>query len=132
MSKPERGDSPRVLDVGQCNFDHRSISEHLSGRFGAVVDRAHGLDEAKKALAHAKYALVLVNRQLDADGSPGVDVVKAIKSDSDPALASVPVMLVSNFADAQEAARAAGAEPGFGKAQLDSPETAARLEALLK
>jgi CheY-like chemotaxis protein len=120
------------LDVGQCNFDHRSISEHLSSRFGAIVDRAHGLDDARQALAKERYALVLVNRQLDADGSPGVDVVKAIKSDADPALASVPVMLVSNFADAQEAARAAGAEPGFGKAQLDSPETDAKLGALLK
>ncbi|MDR3619156.1 MAG: hypothetical protein P4L85_07385 [Paludisphaera borealis] len=129
MSKPTQGESPRVLNVGQCNFDHRTISEHLAGRFGAQVDRAHGLDDARQALGQARYSLILVNRLLDADGTPGVDVVKAIKSDA--ALASVPIMLVSNFADAQEAARAAGAEPGFGKAELTNPDTTTRLEAVL-
>jgi DNA-binding NtrC family response regulator len=132
MSSLDRREAPRVLDVGQCNMDHRTISEHLARRFGANVDRAHGLADARQALGQARYALVLVNRQLDADGAPGVDVVRAIKADADPAVASTPVMLVSNFPDAQEAARAVGAEPGFGKAQLDSPETASRLEALLR
>ena len=94
----------------------------------AQVDRAEGLEDARQALAQARYALVLVNRQLDADGSPGVDVIKAIKSDD--AVSSVPVMLVSNFADAQEVARAAGAEPGFGKAHLDAVETNAKLTAV--
>lgn len=130
MSNLDQRESPRVLNVGQCSFDHRSISEHLAGRFGAQVDRAHGLDDARKALGEARYALVLVNRLLDVDGTPGVEVVKAIKSDE--AFASVPVMLVSNFPDAQQAARAAGAEPGFGKAELSSPETNTRLEALLR
>jgi len=129
MSKPSEGEAPKVLSVGQCNMDHGTITRHFSQRFGARVDRADGLDDAREALGRERYALVLVNRQLDADGSSGVDVIRAIKSDA--AASSVPVMLVSNFADAQEDARAAGAEPGFGKAQLDADETHAKLAALL-
>ena len=41
----------------------------------------------------------------------------------DAALAALPVMLVSNYPDAQQEAQAAGAVPGFGKAQVSSPET---------
>jgi CheY-like chemotaxis protein len=93
------------------------------------VDRADGLADARKALGQARYALVLVNRQLDADGTEGVDVIRAIKADD--AVSSIPVMLVSNFADAQEAAQAAGAEPGFGKAQLEAADTNAKLAAVL-
>ncbi len=62
MSKPSQGESPRVLNVGQCNLDHGTISRHLTSRFGAQVDRAHGLDDARKALGQGRYALVLVNR----------------------------------------------------------------------
>jgi len=40
----------------------------------------------------------------------------------------VPVMLVSNFADAQAQAVESGALPGFGKAALNAPETLARLK----
>jgi DNA-binding response OmpR family regulator len=130
MSKPSEAESPRVLSIGQCNMDHGTLTRHLSRRFGAQVDRAHGLDDAREALGRSRYALVLVNRQLDADGSEGVDVIRAIKADD--AASSIPVMLVSNFADAQEDAQAAGAEPGFGKAQLDAPETDAKLAAVLR
>jgi len=126
----EKAESRRVLDVGQCRHDHGMITRLLAG-FGARVDRVKGLEEAKRALREARYDLVLVNRQLDADGSPGVDVVRAIKTDADPALSAVPVMLVSNFPEAQEEAVAAGAEPGFGKAELDAPQTRSRLATVL-
>ncbi len=107
---------PRVLDVGQCSFDHSSITRHLANAYGAEVARAHSADEAVKAVRAGGFDLVLVNRQLDRDGSPGVDVIRALKGD--PALAGVPVMLVSNFPEAQAEARALGALPGFGKADL--------------
>ncbi len=41
-------------------------------------------------------------------------------------------MLLSNFPQYQEAAVAAGAEPGFGKAELDRPETLERLRRFLE
>ena len=70
-----------------------------------------------------RYDLVLVNRVLDEDGSSGLELIRALKHD--PALADVPVMLVSNHADAQEAAFDLGASPGFGKASLHSDATLA-------
>jgi two-component system chemotaxis response regulator CheY len=66
---------------------------------------------------------------LDADGSDGVDVVRAVKADE--ALRRVPVMLVSNYDAAQEEAVTAGAEPGFGKAALGRPEMLERVRPFL-
>ena len=120
----------RVLDVGQCNVDHSSISRFVKQRFGAEITRAHDGDEALEALRGGAYDLVLINRKLDMDGSDGISVLKAIKKDS--TLADVPVMLVSNYEDAQQQAVKAGAEPGFGKNQLGSDEAAERLAPFLQ
>ena len=38
MSKLVPSAAPRVLSVGQCGFDHRSISGYLAERFGAEVE----------------------------------------------------------------------------------------------
>ncbi|WP_165243511.1 response regulator transcription factor [Paludisphaera soli] len=125
------GEPPKILDVGQCDYDHRRIAGFLADRFGAKVDRAHGLDDARGLLEKERYGLVLVNRLLDADQFPGVDVIRSLKDHSDPGVSGVPIMMVSNFADAQQAAVEAGAEPGFGKAELDKEATVERLSALL-
>jgi two-component system chemotaxis response regulator CheY len=120
----------RVLSVGQCGADHGGITRALRQAFGAEVVAAHGAGEALQQLRHGEYALVLVNRVLDADGSAGVDVVRAVKADE--ALRRVPVMLVSNYEDAQEEAVSAGAEPGFGKAALGRPEMLERVRPFLE
>ncbi len=64
---------------------------------------------------------MLVNRLLDADGSDGLEVIRAMQAD--PALRSIPVMLVTNYPEYQGQAMAAGAVPGFGKAALHQGET---------
>lgn len=120
----------RVLSVGQCGADHGGLRWALQGEFGAEVVPARSAAEALEKLRHGEYALVLVNRVLDADGSPGVDVVRAVKGEE--ALRRVPVMLVSNYQDAQEEAVAAGAEPGFGKAALGRPEMLERVRPFLE
>ena len=71
------------------------------------------------ALHQQPFDLVLVNRVLDADGSAGLDVVEQIKTDTN--LRELPVMLVSNYEDAQRQAVEKGALPGFGKATLGQP-----------
>lgn len=119
----------RVLNVGQCAMDHGTIRRLIEGHFEARVVPAHSAVETLSQLRGGGYDLVLVNRKLDADGSDGVDVLRAIKAD--PALAPLPIMLVSNYPDAQQQAEAAGAVPGFGKAQVGSPETLERLRAYL-
>jgi hypothetical protein len=66
-----------------------------------------------------------VNRLVFEDGSDGLALVRAMKSGGEAP--HTPVMLVSNFADAQARAIAERAEPGFGKAALHAPDTLDRL-----
>ncbi len=101
----------------------------LRASFDVEVIRATSADETVSALRSGGVDLVLVNRHLDADGSEGIELIRRIKAD--PELARVPVMLVSNYPKYQEAAVAAGAERGLGKAELDSPETLRRLSRFL-
>jgi CheY-like chemotaxis protein len=119
----------RVLDVGQCSPDHFSIRRLLESRLAATVVQAHGLADTLAELRREPVDLVLINRKLDADYSDGLEILAAIKADA--ALADVPVMLVSNYADAQATAIAAGAIPGFGKSELARPETLEKLRAVL-
>jgi len=119
----------RVLDVGQCGMDHSAIRRLVEGQFAAQVVQAHGLADAIGRLKEEPFDLVLVNRKLDADHSDGLEVLRAIKADT--TLARTPVMLVSNYPDAQEAAVAAGAEPGFGKSELSQQSTREKLRPFL-
>lgn len=115
----------RVLSVGQCFTDHGSIGRVLRTQFSAEVVPADSSDDALRRLREEEFALVLVNRVFDANGASGLDLVRQIKED--PALKAVPVLLVSNYDDAQRDAVAAGAEPGFGKAALGQPQMLARV-----
>lgn len=103
----------KVLSVGQCDFDHGSIEARLRGLFGASVVPVDGADEAKALLGREKFDLVLINRVFDADGGSGLTLIEALKGPSQS-----PLMLVSNFPEAQAQAVAAGAVPGFGKSAL--------------
>jgi CheY-like chemotaxis protein len=118
-----------VLSVGQCWADHGNISRTLKKVFGSEVEAADDAEKALSRLRQGGVALLLVNRVFDADGGSGLDLIRRVKSD--PALAFVPVMLVSNYDDAQEDAVAAGAATGFGKAALDRPQTLERLRPFL-
>ena len=109
-------DSPRILSVGQCSFDHASIARHLGKSYGAEVAGANTIGGALVTLRAGEFDLVLVNRVFDGDGTSGLDLIRAIKDD--PELSDLPVMLVSNYEDAQAEARALGALPGFGKSDL--------------
>ena len=116
--------APRVLSVGQCRPDHSRIGRFLRDTFGAEAEGVDTADEALEALKAGAFGLVLVNRLLDLDHSDGLDVIRAIKAD--PALASVPTMLVSNYPEAQAEAGRLGALPGFGKADLEHVPRARR------
>src|SRR4051812_43777348 len=120
----------RVLDVGQCGPDHFSIRTFLMRNFDCEVVQ---VDDAPGALAELKdgqFDLVLVNRKLDCDYSDGLEVIRAIKAN--PAIASVPVMLVTNYPEHQEAAIAVGAVRGFGKLEFGDPATRARVAEYLE
>jgi DNA-binding response OmpR family regulator len=120
---------PRVLNVGQCGFDHVTIGRHLRKAFNADLTAAASFPQALDALRAATFDLVLVNRVTDGDGTLGIDLIRAMKRD--PQLADLPVMLVSNFPEAQAEALSLGAMPGFGKSEMSSAKTRERLQAVL-
>lgn len=120
----------RVLSVGQCWPDHAAICGLVEGTFGAEVVQADRLVDALAALRQGPFDLVLINRKLDIDYSDGIEILRAIKADA--TIASTPVMVVTNFAEHQQAAIAAGAEPGFGKAELALDETREKLGKFLQ
>lgn len=120
----------RVLDVGNCGFDHGSIARLLEREFHAEAVAAHDSHEALQEVRSGRYSLVLVNRVLDSDGSSGLDLIETLKSD--PATKDVPVMMITNYAEHQAKAVAAGAEEGFGKSTLHEPETIERLARFLR
>jgi len=121
--------SKRVLDVGNCGPDFAAITQLLTGNFDCTVDQAHGADDALAQLRAGEYALVTINRKLDQDYTDGAEVLKAIKADDE--LKDVPVMLVTNLAEHQDAAVKLGAERGFGKLEYDDPATVAKLAPFL-
>jgi two-component system chemotaxis response regulator CheY len=129
LNEEGRMSAKRVLSLGQCGADHGAISRLLASQFGAEVVAAATADEALAHLQRDDFALVLVNRILDYDGRSGLDFIARLKADEQ--FQSLPVMLVSNYTDAQAEAARSGALPGFGKSQLTSPTTVARLRPLL-
>jgi DNA-binding response OmpR family regulator len=120
----------RVLSVGQCMADHGSITRTFQRHFDAEVYPADDTDDALAQLRQGSFDLVLVNRVFDADGSSGVKFIEDLKADE--ILRQVPVMLVSNYDDAQREAVQAGALPGFGKAALGQPHMVERVKAVLQ
>jgi two-component system chemotaxis response regulator CheY len=106
----------RILTVGHCGYDHGNIAAVLQKHFDAAVDRVDSATEAVTSLQQAHYDLVLVNRVFDANGDSGLKLINRLKADS--TLKNTPVMLISNYPDAQADAQAAGALPGFGKKQI--------------
>lgn len=115
----------RVLDVGQCSADHGMLRAAIERDFAADVDRVMFVEEAVEAMRKQRYDLVLVNRLIFEDGSEGVELIRRARQDPD--LADVPIMLISNFAEARRQAVEAGGVEGFGKDDLKRDTTRTRL-----
>ncbi len=120
---------PVVLSIGQCGYDDSRIGQVVRTALGAILDRAASPEEAQQKISAKKYDLILVNRVFDAGTGMGVNFISEFKRNNPDA---PPFMLVSDYADAQAAAIANGAVPGFGKSAIASPETAEALRAALK
>ena len=112
--------SANVLDVGQCAPDHHGIKSLIEQHFDAQVDAADGIGAALNLMRRQQYDLVLVNRVIFNDGQDGLELIRIAKREE----MTTPVMLISNYSDAQSEAVAAGAVPGFGKANLHTPQRA--------
>jgi two-component system chemotaxis response regulator CheY len=128
--RKSKGAKPKVLSVGNCGFDNGNLGRVLAEYFGAEVQTAVTSEQAIHAVRDGQFDLVLVNRVFDANGDSGLELIKKLQSGEETR--ATPVMLVSNYADAQDAAIALGARPGFGKNALATPETRERLASSLK
>ena len=110
----------RVLDAGNCNPDHSSIRNMLEENFEVQIDRVMFVADAVALLREQRYDLVMVNRLIFDDGSDGGELIRQMQKDG---LGDTPVMMISNFAESQEAAMADGAVRGFGKGAIGDPAT---------
>lgn len=115
----------RVLDVGNCGFDHGSIKSLVESNFDAEVVQAHNLDEAISQLDDLDFDLTLVNRVFDRNGESGLDLIRKITGASSSRPTTV--MLITNYANYQDEAVELGAVPGFGKSQLSEQATLDKL-----
>ena len=110
--------------------DQAAITQLLQTTFDVSVLTADFADESLKILDSHQIDLVLINRKLDSDHSDGLNILSTIKSR--PTHQSIPVILVTNYAEWQEKAVGLGAAPGFGKAALYTEETADRIRQALQ
>jgi CheY-like chemotaxis protein len=101
------------------------IRSMLRAHFDVEVDAAADAAEAIRAMRRSDYVLVLANRLFHGGGGEGLQLIRQTRRDGQ--LSSVPIMLVSDFEDAQTAAVQAGAVRGFGKSVLGTADTVDRL-----
>ncbi|EMI43155.1 response regulator [Rhodopirellula sp. SWK7] len=118
-----------LVDCGNCGPDFNSIRQMVTSNFEATVLQTHGAEDTVELLRKRKVDLVTVNRKLDRDYSDGLEIIKKIKSD--PEIGNVPVMLVTNYDEHQQAAVAEGATYGFGKLEIGNEGTIEKLKPFL-
>lgn len=112
----------KVVLVGHCGPDSSFLRLAVAkAQAGIAVSMADDAQELKAAL-DAGADLLLLNRELGYgfDQALGVDLIKAYRG----SYPNTKFMLVSNYADAQAAALAAGAVTGFGKREIGQPRVA--------
>jgi two-component system, chemotaxis family, chemotaxis protein CheY len=116
----------RVVLVGHCGADsgmlRSAVQRALPECEVTHVDRAKDLENKADG-----SSLLLVNRVLPGGlgESSGIDLIRRLQERDAPHRPAA--MLISNYEDAQRQAEAAGALPGFGKAELGQPETVEKL-----
>lgn len=118
-----------VLDVGNCSPDHNAIKRMLIANYDVEVLQSDQWVDTQQILATHSVDLILVNRKLDIDYSDGMEILKSLKLGE--STRQIPVMLITNYPEHQHAAVEAGGEYGFGKLELNSPQTHERLRQFL-
>jgi two-component system, chemotaxis family, chemotaxis protein CheY len=109
----------KIALIGHCGPDSSYLRMVCSqAAKGAQILMADDDSELQDVLAQAPD-LLLFNRELGYgfEHKTGVEAIKHLRA-LNPALR---MMLVSNYPDAQAAAVASGALPGFGKREIGSP-----------
>lgn len=116
--------SKTIVLVGHCGPDASMLRSALRSMLPEARVEVANSDAALERLA-AGSDLLLVNRVLDGDFSVGEGLELLEKR------GGAAFMLVSDIAEAQVRAEAAGARPGFGKRQLRGDVMRSRVLAAL-
>ena len=121
----------KVVLVGHCGADssYLRIAVSSAGAAGVSVVTADDQESLDAALGSNGVELVLINRVLDwgFEDQEGVRLVAHLHQ-THP---QIKTMLVSNYPEAQAAAVAAGALPGFGKREIGSAKVKELLRSAL-
>ena len=106
----------KIALVGHCGVDGPRIEAQIHSILDAAeVCSCNDADSLERVCGES-VDLLLFNRELGFgfDDEQGVDLMAEVR-ESHP---DVKMMLISDYPDAQEAAKKVGALPGFGKADL--------------
>ena len=114
--------SKKVALVGHCGPDSSFLRIAVSRAAKDLKVLSADDSQSLQRVLDDGVDLLLLNRQLDFgfDVEEGVDIIRKLR----PHYPQVKMMLVSNYPDAQAAAVAEGALPGFGKRELNTPKVA--------
>ena len=120
----------KVALVGHCGPDSSFLRIAVSRAERDIQVLSVDDDSDLKRLLNEGVDLLLLNRQLDYgfDEDEGVALIRKLRA----AYPGVKTMLVSNYPEAQAAAVAEGALPGFGKREVGTPRVAELLREALK
>ena len=112
----------KIALVGHCGPDSSFLKMAVSSADRSVQVLAADDKSELHTVLEKGVDLLLFNRELPYgfDDTRGVDVIKKLRAQHP----NVKMMLVSNYPDAQAAAVAAGALPGFGKREIGSSRVA--------
>ena len=119
----------KVALVGHCGPDasylRLAVSRAVRDAQILFADDQHTLTK----LVDGGVDLILFNRQLDwgFETDEGVEMIKRLRT-TNPSLKA---MLISNYPEAQQAARQAGAVEGFGKREIGSPRVSELIRSAL-
>src|SRR5271168_2363225 len=112
----------KVAFVGHCGPDSTYLRMLVRKALGQAD--VHMIEEPAELnqMLDQGVDLILFNRELGYGFEPdtGVEFIKLLKQ----RYPTAPMMLISNYPEAQAAALAAGAVPGFGKRDIGSPRAA--------
>lgn len=114
--------SKKVALVGHCGPDSSFLRIAVSRAAKEIKVLSADDSQSLQRVLDDGVDLLLFNRQLDFgfDVEEGVEIIRKLR----PHYPNVKMMLVSNYPDAQAAAVAEGAMPGFGKRELNTPKVA--------
>ena len=122
-------DTKTVGLVGHCgpdsSFLRMAVSSALPGARVLMLDNDADVQHALEG--EGGVDLLLFNRVLEFGfhDRMGIDLMRSTLA----RYPDVPVMMVSNYDDAQQLAEAEGAKPGFGKNEIGQPKVTDRLRA---